>query len=357
MGFVSNLFGATNNYSTANDNGASAYGNAKPLAAGVDYTNMGAKALQDQINGTGPNPALAQFNKTANQNANSAAGLISSQRGLNPALATKLASDAYTASNNEAAANAAILKAQQQQAAAGQLGQLGLSQQQTFNQANLGAQAINAGVNAQNANTNGQIIGGILGGGSQAGAAALTPAAAAAAHGGMIRKMADGGDVLSPDAPTFGSSLTPMAPSLGVTGVAPTPIATAPALGNSPSDSPSAFSQALTAGAKGAKSGAQAMGSGPNFYQQFEAGLRNPMYAKGGMTDTGDKLKSGGKVPGKAKVPGDSLKNDTVKAQLSPGEIVIPRSVINSEDPTGNGAKFIAAVLARGGHLPARKSA
>ena len=40
----------------------------------------------------------------------------------------------------------------------------------------------------------------------------------------------------------------------------------------------------------------------------------------------------GGHVPGKAKVEGDSLKNDTVPAMLSPGEIVIPRTAAQSFD-------------------------
>jgi hypothetical protein len=43
----------------------------------------------------------------------------------------------------------------------------------------------------------------------------------------------------------------------------------------------------------------------------------------------------GGKVPGQAPVPGDHPANDTQKANLSPGEIVIPRSIAN--DP--NAAK------------------
>lgn len=46
----------------------------------------------------------------------------------------------------------------------------------------------------------------------------------------------------------------------------------------------------------------------------------------------------GGKVPGKAKVKGDSPKNDTINAKLSPGEIVIPRSI--AHDPK-QAAKFI----------------
>lgn len=36
---------------------------------------------------------------------------------------------------------------------------------------------------------------------------------------------------------------------------------------------------------------------------------------------------SGGQVPGTPKVAGDSPRNDTVKARLSPGEVVLPRSV------------------------------
>lgn len=41
---------------------------------------------------------------------------------------------------------------------------------------------------------------------------------------------------------------------------------------------------------------------------------------------------SGGKVPGKAKVAGDSPKNDKVDVRLSPGEIVIPRTAAKSPE-------------------------
>lgn len=39
-------------------------------------------------------------------------------------------------------------------------------------------------------------------------------------------------------------------------------------------------------------------------------------------------FKSGGQVPGHAEMPGDSPMNDTVPARLSPGEVVIPRTVV-----------------------------
>jgi hypothetical protein len=69
--------------------------------------------------------------------------------------------------------------------------------------------------------------------------------------------------------------------------------------------------------------------------------------AKGG--NVGDQLKFGGHVPGKAKVKGNSYKNDNVKALLSPGEIVIPRSVTQGKDPIRGAAEFVRAVMAKKG--------
>lgn len=79
--------------------------------------------------------------------------------------------------------------------------------------------------------------------------------------------------------------------------------------------------------------------------------------AKGGQI--GDKLKKGGKVPGKPKVPGkvNTEKNDTVPALLSAGEIVLPRSVTKSSDPAGNAAKFVASIMAKKGQLPGKRKA
>lgn len=58
---------------------------------------------------------------------------------------------------------------------------------------------------------------------------------------------------------------------------------------------------------------------------------------------------SGGYVPGKAQHSGDTLKNDTVPAMLSPGEVVIPRSIVQGKDAPKKAAAFVAAVLARKG--------
>lgn len=53
----------------------------------------------------------------------------------------------------------------------------------------------------------------------------------------------------------------------------------------------------------------------------------------------------GGQVPGQAQVPGDHPANDTVPAMLSPGEVVVPRTVaeqIPGDDPVEAIAKLLA---------------
>jgi hypothetical protein len=57
---------------------------------------------------------------------------------------------------------------------------------------------------------------------------------------------------------------------------------------------------------------------------------------------------SGKRVPGKAKVPGDSLKNDTVPAVLEEGGVVVKRSVMNTGDPE-QVKRFVQAIQAKQG--------
>lgn len=66
-----------------------------------------------------------------------------------------------------------------------------------------------------------------------------------------------------------------------------------------------------------------------------------PMMARGGMVsshegcyhDGGICMESGGMVPGKAPIPGDSLKNDKIHIMASPGEAVIPRTSVAQHMP------------------------
>lgn len=74
-------------------------------------------------------------------------------------------------------------------------------------------------------------------------------------------------------------------------------------------------------------------------------------YAGGGEVKAPMKImEEGGKVPGKAKVKGDSLKNDIVDAKLSPKEIVLPRSITMAPDAPEKAREFVAALLAKEGN-------
>lgn len=55
---------------------------------------------------------------------------------------------------------------------------------------------------------------------------------------------------------------------------------------------------------------------------------------------------AGGPVPGQANVPGNSLKNDVVDAKLSPGEVVLPRTI--AHDPE-KAKKFVEHLMQHGG--------
>lgn len=57
-------------------------------------------------------------------------------------------------------------------------------------------------------------------------------------------------------------------------------------------------------------------------------------------------MAGGGFVPGYA-TGGDSAANDTVQAMLSPGEIVVPRSIVQSKDAAKKAAAFVEAVKAK----------
>lgn len=69
-----------------------------------------------------------------------------------------------------------------------------------------------------------------------------------------------------------------------------------------------------------------------------------PVYMAGGGEVS---MREGGSVPGTARVPGDSHKNDVVKAQLSPNEIVLPRSVTMSPNAPELAKGFVQHLLSQ----------
>lgn len=150
-----------------------------------------ANALTLQSQGQGPNPALAQLNQTTNANNQASAGMIASQRGLNPALAARLGAETAANNNQTAGGQAATLGAQQQLAAEGalqtNLGTMGgeslqnqstlqgaqAAQNTAINTGSLGAQGLTADAAKQTAAGNASMIGGAIQGVGSAGAAGL----------------------------------------------------------------------------------------------------------------------------------------------------------------------------------------
>lgn len=55
----------------------------------------------------------------------------------------------------------------------------------------------------------------------------------------------------------------------------------------------------------------------------------------------------GGEIKGRASFDGDTRSNDTVPAMLSPGEIVLPRTVAQAEDAPEKAAKYVDAIKSR----------
>lgn len=53
------------------------------------------------------------------------------------------------------------------------------------------------------------------------------------------------------------------------------------------------------------------------------------------------------RIPGKPKVKGDSLKNDTVPKKLDVGGIVIPNSIMQSKNPAKGAKDFVAKIIAK----------
>lgn len=143
--------------------------------------NALAQALLAQSQGQGPNPAALQMQQAQDRANQQGAGLIASARGMNPALAARLASQQTAAGNQAVAQNTGIMGAQQQLAAQQQLGSLygqqgsqNLNQQQilqgalanqnqAITQGTGSANQINAGVAAGNQQTKSAITGQLLG--------------------------------------------------------------------------------------------------------------------------------------------------------------------------------------------------
>jgi hypothetical protein len=260
-----------------------------------------ANQLQQQALGAGPNPAQAQFHQNANQVAAQSAGLMGSQKGISPALQARLVAQQGAGAGQAVAGQAATLQAQQQLAA-----QQALMQQQG-QMANLATQQIAQQQNAANAYANSS-MGQASGLQSLQGNVNSVNAQNYAANQGL------GGDIAGG--------------LLGGGGVAATLLAS-----KKQPIAPVGEAKYASGGEVG----------GHHDMISFLSGM-----AMGGPVLNGESYANQMRpVPGQAAVKGDSSKNDTVAAKLSPGEVIIPRSVMQSKDPAGEAAKFVAAVMAK----------
>lgn len=272
--------------------------------------NYGAAGLEQQLNNT----TQAQLTNATNQGIQQSAGLVASQKGINPALAARMAGQNAAQSTQQAANQSAALQGQNAIGA----NQLSLQAQNQLssnlnNQYNT-SQGVLSGSNSANASSNAAMTNAVVGGIG----GAVSGGATALAKG-----FADGGEVT----PSATGPKSRVAQALSGAAKGMTPFAAGSALGSS---------IVGAAMAKGGKVGepVKAMVSPGERYL-------NPREAKAAKEGKIDASKAGKEIPGKASVKGDSLKNDVVPATLESGGIVIPRSVMESSNPQREAAKFV----------------
>lgn len=315
-----------------------------------------ANQLLAQTQGQGPNPALAQLNQTTGQNVANQAALMASQRGAsaNPALLARQAAMQGANTQQQAVGQGATLQAQQQLAAQqalaqqqAQMAQQNLqgesiyqgalaAQNSALTQGSLGAQNINANIQGQNASTRGGLLGGLLGG-----VAGGLSSGLGFSQGGEVpnkNKMATGGEVngiAQYQTPGIGIPQLdiPQANTMGTAGKSMGNLGGGLASGLFGGAGGSAATGTLMAGGAG---DAIAGGAGDALLEAAPLALAY----KGGKIPFSQML-AGGNVPGKAKVKGDNKKNDTVPTLLSPGEIVLPRSVTESSNVEAKAVEFL----------------
>lgn len=318
------------NYSPAIQQGLNALGQT------MGSQNALAQQLIAEGNGQGPNPALAQLNQSTGQNIAAQAALAAGQRGSsgNVGLLARQIGQQGSATQQQAVGQEATQQANQelaaQQAAGSILGTQGSEAGSLFtgaagaqNSQNSGlvsnynmAQGINSTAAQNNANAVNKTTGGLLNG-----------------AGSLLSMFAKGGKVENPklaNVPETDRLSMKLYPShlKAIADIYHPTLRMA--------DGGDVASQ-ISAGFNAATA------YGSNSPQPPPPPPPPKGMAKGGMAA------KGGAVPGKAKVAGNSYKNDTVSAKLSPGEVVIPRSVMQSNDPVSAAAKFVQGLLEKHG--------
>jgi len=315
----------------------------------IQQQMMLGKELAGAVKGQGPSVAEAGLQEATRQNVQRQAALMQSQRGASANLGLLQRNVASTGAEaqQQAAGQAATLRAQEMLAArqqlAGltgqQLGQISDAQRmglqaaggayQTEQQAIAERNRINAQIAAGNQQFQTGLVGGLIGGATTA-----------------LKGLADGGEVKSDDEDqddfysSFSKALT--TPQAGQSQNYQAGQMAGKTAGQ-------ALGQTLTGLFQKAPAAGVAMNQGGKVPAMVSPGEKYlpPSEVKKVASGQKSPLSAGKTIPGKAKVKGDSYANDTVKATLQEGGIVIPRSVMQSEDPAEKARQFVAAVLAK----------
>ena len=342
--------------------------------------------------GQGPSVAQSQLAETTGQNVARQQAMLAGQRGAsaNVGLMGRNIAQVGAQTQQQAAGQAATLRAQEQLAARQQLAgltgqqlgqvqgaqQLGIqgvgAAQQNILDAIARRNATQAAIASGNQQFQAGLVGGLIGGGAQA----LSGGMGGFAKGGEVTKDKEDKELTASErfAKGFQSGMTGAQGNYGAGAQAG--MGAGKAAGSALA---SLFKPKVTGQTQGGYAGAnlgvptqmpapvnpmvtpQAIGQMklPDYQPGFAAGGKVPAMVSPGekylppqevkKVAAGQKEphKAGVKIPGQAKVQGDSLKNDTVPMTLEEGGIVIPRSVINSKDPAEQARKFVNAVLAK----------
>lgn len=305
--------------------------------------------LLAQTQGQGPGQQMV--NQQASQLGAQQAATMASARGanVNPALAARQAAMMGQQGQQQALNSQAALQLQSQSALAQQQAQMANQslQGRSITQGAIGAQnnavqqaqATNAQISAQNAKQSGGIFGNLMGGlssalgglfhdGGQVPSSANISGIPNYSYQHDTQKLAMGGPVDSFLPP-------PQNPIIGIPSYGPMQIQPMKDYDTAEYDPESASKAGGQLGKfmkSSMSSGAPAAGGGA---------MPAMAVANGGQIPFGQML-AGGNVQGQAQVQGDSADNDTVPTMLSPGEIVIPRSIAQAPDAEKKAAEFIA---------------
>jgi hypothetical protein len=297
--------------------------------------------LQGEAAGGGPNPAQQQLQQNTQANAQTAANQYAANRSLSPGLSARMSGTTGAQLNQQGIGQSGVQQAQQQIAAQQQL--QGLTGQEQSGA--LSSDAINAATSQNNANAVNSQQQGILGGVGQA------FSAFGGYRGGRVpfpKRMDTGGAIPDPGGVSTSSTSTSTAAPATPAAVAVPQAAPA----STPPSGPSPASQAAASGSGGGQAIGSIFGGVQSMVGKLLQGLVSSGDAKGGMSALAGS--QGGKVQAhsphqQAGVPGDSKKNDTVPALLSPGEVIIDRDTMADPGIPGQMARALAK------HIEAKK--